>query len=352
MGVEQSQSSHSGYLYIETPNGFFRAGSELQGSVHLYLTQPVHAVELVLKFKTKEKWIINPNPNGTYRQFKHMIIRPQLFAEKTTISQRFPIFRFFEEVTGPGQFSFPFTLKLHENTPGSCTLDDHICIGNITNLLIASVTSTGETVRKYSLPLSIMQSFSQSLSSENTFAVSLGCCRGSGEVALSVTVDKGSYLPGEEIEISVGIDNSEGCVPIGSVTVGLYRTVDVAMDQGAAYVRKSTEKEMVMRKRIPVGQALMAERKVHLRFPVNINSETVSTKGYIMQCFYTIAVCAQLEKGWIMSSESPVLSHRIVIQPVEPVFLAPPAIPVPWNPETLPVTLLSLGDNYDEAIAR
>jgi len=347
MGTSQSQDSHSGYLYIETLTAFFRSGSELQGTVHLYLTQPVHAQELVLKFKTKEKWIINPNPNGTYAQFKTMVIRPQFFAEKTTISHRFPIFRFSGEVTGPGQFSFPFTLKLPANVPGSCNIDDRICIGHITSHLIASVISTGETVRKFHLPLVIMQTFSQSLHSEQTFAVSKGCCGGTGLVAITAAVDKNSYMPGEEIGISVEIDNSAGCVPIRSVTVGLYRIIDVAMVTGAAFIRKSIEKEMVMRRQIPVGQALLAERKVHLRLPVNVNPATVSAKGQTMQCFYTVNVCAQLEKGWLFGSSDPILSHRVIVQPVEPVFLAPPTIAVAWNPEVLPVTLLSLGDNYD-----
>lgn len=166
---------------------------------------------------------------------------------------------------------------------------------------------------------------------------------------MSITVDKDFYTPGEEIGISLEIDNSNGTIPITAVVVGLYRTIDVAMEIGAAYLRKSICKEMVMRKAIPVGQALLAERKLHLKLPVNVNHATVNTKGQTMQCFYSVDVELKLAKGWLCGSSNPYLIHRVTIRPIEPVLLAPPSFPGAWDPNVLPVTQLSLGDSYDGA---
>lgn len=77
MGTAQSQGNLCGSLYIETLHSFFHAGGTVEGTVHLYLAQPVHAQELVLKFKTKEKWIFNHMSHRSYEQFKTAVIRPQ-----------------------------------------------------------------------------------------------------------------------------------------------------------------------------------------------------------------------------------------------------------------------------------
>ena len=64
-----------------------------------------------------------------------------------------------------------------------------------------------------------MQPFSRPLSSANTVVVSKGCCSSTGRVGMSITVDKDFYTPGEDIGISLEIDNSNGTIPIGSVVV-------------------------------------------------------------------------------------------------------------------------------------
>lgn len=50
-----------------------------------------------------------------------------------------------------------------------------------------------------------------------------------------------------------------------------------------------------------------------IELPVNVNPATVN-----------IEVQLKLIKNWLHGSSHPMLSHRVVIRPIEPVLLAPP----------------------------
>lgn len=352
MGGGYSYTNYGGYLHIETNSRNFQAGEAVQGVIHLYLSRPVQIRTLILKFKGVELGMWNPEGTG----YEEIINRAHFHRHCTgrghTISQRFPIFSFNYDFTGPGQFSFPFTFVLPSDIPGSFHLEYGNVYGRITYSLIAIMDGPMDEVEKHSLHIHVNQLMTNpiyGMSDAQLFTVMAGCCSNQGLVELRVLFSKNAFAPGERVELIVEANNTNCRKAIIGFEADLFRTVRITNEFGGTYVEKEFLRMSSHLQRVPPSTSLLGESSVRMGISIDDYRHdilhAVSVHSRYIDCTYSVAVRALIEGG-TCGGDPPQVERHLQIYPRQLPIMQPRYMPDSWNPQLMQSVQFVAGTQY------
>lgn len=226
----RAQFEH-GYIILQTHKPYYEPGEEVTGNIYISLDQPFPGSELEIELKGKEKvaWTVTKRRNNrNYTQ--HIRDKNKL------INFIAPIYSLDTEAMMPGQYNFPFSIKLPHDLPSSiyyCMNSYRRDFALVEYKIKATLKCNKDDIKnmEFSQPLIIRQqpeSDSTPTSDTSTGKVyRCCCCFSNGSVTIETSTEKSIYTPTEVVKLSGHIDNSDCKKDIKKVKVQLMRHVEL-----------------------------------------------------------------------------------------------------------------------------
>ncbi|CAI2370718.1 unnamed protein product [Moneuplotes crassus] len=339
-----------GHIYLETDENHAVSGQELNGRVHLYLTQPFPAASLDIVMKGIEavKWV---SGEGTENKRKHEKIN-------TLTDTRQIIYSFPQSIAMPGQYTFPFRILIPAGLPCSLMFAGTRRSRAMVNYSLFAILKPEENTTleemKYKTDISMREpienirtDFDSCIESKINSWFGL---RKHGEVKLKLKFDKDFYLSNEMVVVQCDIDNSQCKIPIKKIKMSLKQVIKLKSGTGTFLNRYTKWKNYYegIPKREQTGESSKV-MEMNLKFVNgNINRgleeiftlETTditlltkqlqpSTSGTYANISYIVSV--KLYYG-IKSRRSTKCEVPIIIQPCEEEEDAKVEAPEGWSP--------------------
>jgi hypothetical protein len=322
--------SHSAHTYISTESNFYSPGGTISGIINIHSQSAIPAGQLliVLTGIQMTKWL-----DTIHHTAKSSIL--QVF---------YPIWDF-QGTLNKGQFAIPFSLKPPSSMPPSFSYNVNDVLGSITYVLEAVVLDSSK-VYPYQTIIWINSLPDQSLDSnklleQRTFRVNGCCCSKPGITELSVEIPEPAGLMGEEMNISVRIDNTQGKYRVKRLACNLVRYIRLK-DRSTSRGYNRTLTEGVVRTHqdvnIPPGGSESSERLTSISIALKPNLqdlwETPSLESGTVDCEYKIEVALSFDSilgGGDYKVSIPVKIYNGMLS-MNTQFTVPPLISEEWSP--------------------
>lgn len=221
MGLGSSKNKDAriyGDIYLETDMPSYLPGAVITGMIHLNLVKDYPGNKVILKVKGFE--------STRFIDFEHTI--PIEFKDRKIITrQSLEVYDFASPFIQKGQYSFPFSLELPKDLPGSFFQSVERVFGQIHYYLKASLLpSNQKKIPKlvFKRDLTIREPIKADMepfSDFKTLTVSGFCGVGGGTILVKAYFGKKAYYPGETIKIFYEIDNSNNSISVKNVILTL-----------------------------------------------------------------------------------------------------------------------------------
>lgn len=246
-----------GFATVQLPRGTYNPGDQVDGHILLYVTQPVPGSQMVwLQVSGREnthlvQQLINHEDymEGDVKMRKTITKIKQHFSNNYIVNHKFPIHLFNQQFLFPGQYSFPFSLKLPSSLPSS--FDIHFerhgraCHGLVEYKMAVLVEKAGGGAAPAIFGDQIFKVnqafvFDQGASKREVFAeINTCCCCSQGSSRITSYFEKNTYVPKETAYMITEVDNSKSKVPIKSITGSLEKRVKLQAGPYEDFVHKT-----------------------------------------------------------------------------------------------------------------
>ena len=166
--------------------------------------------------------------------------------------------------------------------------------------------------------------------------VSTWCCKPNGYIQLGVNIDKTAYLPGENAEIHLDVDNSKSMVGVKGVWMSLHRTVRLRDSNGDRLVETHRVNSNHTKGRVEAGQEATGANSLLVTFDMESRSgdtmNTATVRSQYIECIYTLNVQLEMDGHCMCCGQKPMLSREVTIYPVLQDRMEVPIAPIGWSP--------------------
>ena len=223
-------------ILIKLENQFYYPGDTIKGNIYIDIENNIISPGLELIIKGKEILKANPeiyeeeddnnientgnnkydNLNQPYKYYDNI----EIFKSNISITN--------EQEIKKGKYTFPFTTKLPNSIPGTCIIYDKNIYGEVYYYIKIKGLDSNRIKIKKAIPLIIRQNISdfkykKSNSLTKTFPKFCCCKKGNGKLNLEITNDY--FLIGEKLKININVDNREGKLEGGPISIYLYKKI-------------------------------------------------------------------------------------------------------------------------------
>ena len=223
-------------ILIKLENQFYYPGDTIKGNIYINIENNIISPGLELIIKGKEILKANPeifeeeddnnientgndkynNLNQPYKYYDNI----EIFKSNISITN--------EQEIKKGKYTFPFTTKLPNSIPGTCLIYDKNILGEVYYYIKIKGLDSNRIKIKKAIPLIIRQNISdfkykKSNSLTKTFPKFCCCKKGNGKLNLEITNDY--FLIGEKLKININVDNREGKLEGGPISIYLYKKI-------------------------------------------------------------------------------------------------------------------------------
>lgn len=344
MMVFQHFGAHND-IFIHTEKQQYCGGEVVRGTVSLSVSAALSVESVNIKLAgyeqaefaytvtrsvpapTKE----NPGATRMYTEVRHA-------KELRTFFKRKYVLYAVRSTLVAGCFQFPFQFTLDANLPGTFTLSSggpSSTQATVHYEVRAEVQVPGmfESNLKHYQELLICQPLQQAVMSSDTYKeskVTFLCCIPKGNVSLAATIDKNAYVPGEQVMLSLIVDNSMSKVDLESFTFRLERRI-VLYAQGQVH----TQTEVISKTKCGgIDKGDRAERTMAVQLPFRTEP---STSAQLVRCAYSLIV--ELSVPW--SPNVRVTRPVQIYAATQPSYSAHPTMPQEWHPQVMPMVDLN-----------
>ena len=232
-------------IIIKLENKFYYAGDTIKGSIYAKIENNIKCPGLELKIKGKEILKANPeieneeeeeedeNNEDIHKKELENLENPYKYYDNIDII-KYKIFLTNKQELQTGNYIFPFTIKLPNSLSGSCLIYDKNIIGEIYYYIkIKGEDQNGKIIKEYT-PLIIRQNRSnfqyKTLNSIIKTFPNFCCCK-KGKVKLNCEITNDYFFIGENIKVNINVDNKEGKLEGGPLTLFLYKKITLHPNQ-------------------------------------------------------------------------------------------------------------------------
>lgn len=338
MGGKQGR----GQIYVSTPeNSTVIAGESINCTAHLILNDKIKSPSLRMVFKGKEEATFQGDgvkkAKNNIIEFSETLLDPSL------------------NLLNPGAYSFPFTIELPNDLPGTFNAKMKRFEARIEYEVKVELIERREFICKdkvFIIVEQVLGSNRQSILKTQTDRLVCCDCINKGTCNVSAHVDKHAYLPGETARLWMEVDNSKASKNLVSIGVILWRVIRlISTDKQVGLFKKSVFSTN-LNVNIRANSDPLKNKDLCIDIPIcskdtNIE-QCVTTIGKAVQCRYFIEISTDF--GSCMSR---------VVEFEIPLIVAPKAIevvlpsaPEDWNPMEMPVMNISIGPQNVSIIDR
>lgn len=335
------QGNGSNQIFIHTDKQQYYSGETVTGQVMLAVPSSLSLDSLNVKITGFEQAEFNytvtktvPAPTRENPSATRMVTEVRRASQTNSFFKRKYVLYAAKSTLFGGNFCFPFQFRLDQNLPGTFSLSSRSssdASAKVYYEVRAEVAVPGffEPNLKHYQEILVCQPLQQQLMSSDTYKetnVTFLCCIPKGTVSLAATIDKNAYVPGEQVMLSLIVDNSQSKVNLEDFSFKLVRSI-VLSAQGQTHYESAT---VVKTKCGGVAKGERAERRMAVQLPPRTEP---STNSKLVKCSYSLSV--ELHVPW-----SPNVK---VSQPVQvyaaplPTYSAVLALPPDWNAQTMPM---------------
>jgi len=302
-------NSSNSVITIQLDSRFVSVGNPLSGNVHCELSSPLDAGVLDLELTGTEmcEWrdiLPTKEPirqKGTRRVAQHVVSLCTLDGEEYS----------------PGSYSFPFEFPVPETFPASFFIKQPPCTeAEVWYSVVAYLKCDDWVVKSEPEYLTVGSRPAVIKSLEESVSASMltWCFFSQGEAHLTVHIDKNAYKPGEIMQISLEIDNSESKLDITSVSATLSRRIRLRSNTGRSTISSQTISSCSSDHSVCAGESSsqkLLQLPVKLTFPGIKKAPTV--KGMNIECVYFLTVSAETGGAFMCCGGLPEVVREVVI---------------------------------------
>jgi hypothetical protein len=341
-------------LIIQLENASCFNGQELHGIIHLILESPLSDSTLFLSFIGLEE---------TYWEETRIKTSEKANGDKTVSHRgrkqicnfRYPLFSFDRGLL-PGGYSFPFSLVLPTNIPGTFAYSLGTTHASITYRLHASLDCHGSKPIVGDCPVKIRQAAlgcNTNLNQYKCAKMKTWCCKDQGLCKINVSYPQDAYHPSQVASFYAEIDNSLSKLCVNSVFCRFQYKIRLRSNGGATeFIRRNVIVEEIPVKIAPGANLLNdlgVEIKLNLPARRQLLENMYSTKGALIECMYTNVVGAQMDGTCMCCGDKPSVESVMYIVPnMIIVPTAPPQPPPDWNPQVYSEVRCQYDGKYEE----
>ena len=351
-----NKQHNCGSIVVRTHQPYYYAGDTVSGTVYLDLVDKFPGKKINLKIKGKEKC-----------KFVTSHIEHEEEVEKTVFTDRFgktvcyrhklPLFKSHEDEIEPGQYQFPFTMKLKEDIPSTYNNSGDDWYAKVYYKLIVSLEnkededlSLENDIPMIIRPKPVPEEDEESEKYKKKISLFKFCCLSAGELKVKAKFDKDSYTPGEEAYVKVKLKNEEGQVPIDGIELSLVNEINMKSKCGhSKRIVKILKTESF--EGIGAGEDTPDDEPRKIRMDLVAPGKTMepSTDGefvksdYFLKLRFLASGCACIYNGTISQD---ILMHAEL--PKESNFYTYTQPPEGWNPKNMEEVDLVATDEFAE----
>ncbi|CAG9331961.1 unnamed protein product [Blepharisma stoltei] len=333
-------SSVKGGMHIQLESRCLQTGSEATGAINVMLQETLPPCTLMLQFKGVEKthWVerYSDAPDAD-RSHWHLKSESAHFnGHQIIINVRYPIYHWNCNVP-PGSYTFPFSLRLPHQLPGSFTFSKGSTHASIEYHFKSKFILPNRKKLKDKVEVHIyekIEAFSTNIVLEETIPLE-GCCTNKGTFYFKSKFSQDAYTPDQVASAIIEADNTYGNLKITHLACTLWRTVRLRVVTSTWFTK---EKILEVRTRgVGIGEKLSESDAVFLNLDLpsvrHLIGSKFSTTGSIIECMYSLDSHAILEGCSLCGGENPSIEIPMIIYAM---YAHPPRqieIPQGWNPQ-------------------
>ncbi|CAK76379.1 unnamed protein product (macronuclear) [Paramecium tetraurelia] len=325
--------SEFGGIMIRTEKSLYFAGDVVKGNIYLHIIKPGYhgnVVQFSIVGKEKTQWTTGSGKHRRTHYGKNVFHRDAVVINT-----------FLDENLMVGQFVFPFELHLPSNLPGSFQYA-HAVLASLNYKVKARVISTSKSINdiKNKQEIIIREPIKEILqvsSKQETANLTTWCCKKQGSSSISAKVEKNLYFPGEFVQITYDIDNSDCKLNIENVDVIIVNRLNIKSNSGSqchlefqlsALSQNGLQKGLKIQPASQIGCSLQL---VNTKQPQIVL--TPSTTGNFVNSSYYVKILPNFE-GCTCCSSKPIVLVPITLLAVLPNdYLEPIQQPENWQPQ-------------------
>lgn len=325
-------------IYIHTDKQQYYAGEVVTGRIMLSVVNPLHVDGIYLKLEGHEHVEFDAARTRTIQEANGQQ-RTEHYTVRVSDTQRFFRRRYciYQQkcTLAGGNFVFPFTFPLDSRLPGTFEISKGRAFsqyfgGDISYRVEAEVAIPGMLKPNlyHCQDILICEPLRTQMMTTNSYKeskVTFLCCIPKGQVAMSATIDRNAYGPGDVVQLHLTVDNSASTVNLEALSLKLVRTI-----KGYAGMDSYRDCETVAKTRTPGLKAGdRADRQIQMVLP---HDAEPSTDGRLVKCAYELSVV--LKVPW---SPDVVITQPVQIYaPQRTTYVANLQYPANWNPNVFP----------------
>ncbi|CAD8062611.1 unnamed protein product [Paramecium sonneborni] len=324
--------SEFGGIMIRTEKSLYFAGDIVKGNIYLHIIKPGYhgnIVQFSIVGKEKTQWTTGSGKHRTTHYGKNVFHRDAVVINT-----------FLDENLMVGQFVFPFELHLPPNLPGSFTYH-HATLASLNYKVKARVISTSKSINdiKNKQEIIIREPIKEILqvsSKQETANLTTWCCKQQGVSSISATVQKNLYFPGEFVQITYEVDNSNCKLNIENVDIMIVNKLNLRSNSGSQ-CHLEFNLNALSHNGVQQGQKIQPSQSKGISLQL-INSQyllalTPSTTGNFVNSSYYVKIIPNFE-GCTCCSSKPIVLVPITVLAVLPQDYAQPIVqPENWQPQ-------------------
>ena len=329
---------------MQIQNNSCVGGEEISGWVYINLTLSVPPSTLSLVFKGKEKTTWEDRYSKTYNEGGVKVTREVTKVrrgKKPICSFTYPLYTFTSDIY-PGGFSLPFTFRLPQNVPGSFAYSSGPTAASVSYKLSAKLMNSQNMNLKGCSHIKIRQpdyNYRIAVEDHKEAKMSTWCCINKGICRMHVSHRQNSYTPSQRADFTVHVDNTESKLTVQAIQASLVFSMLLKDKKNRTkFVKESIIKNSVC-VNIPSGSALLASSGMEMSLDFlavkGCLDERYTTKGEIIEGYYTIVVEAYMDGNCMCCGDSPTVVTPMFIAPDACIYYQLPPAPPGWNPTVL-----------------
>ncbi|CAD8174482.1 unnamed protein product [Paramecium octaurelia] len=325
--------SEFGSMMIRTEKSVYFAGDVVKGNIYLHIIKPGYhgnVVQFSIVGKEKTQWTSGQKQSRTTHHGKNLFHR-----------DTFVIHTFLNQNQMVGQYVFPFELHLQPNLPGSFE-SRYGVLASLNYKVKARIVSASKSINdvKHKQDIILRQPIKEILqvsSKQVTANLTTWCCKQQGSSTISAKVEKNLYIPGEFVQITYDIDNSDCKLNIENIDVNIVNRLTLKSNSGTQFVRdyplnglshKGIQKGLKIQ---PTSSSECSIEVANTKTPGFVI--TPSASGHLVNSTYYVKIIPNFE-GCTCCSSSPILLVPITMLTVlSKDQLEPIVQPENWQPQ-------------------
>lgn len=326
MGGQQGKPG----VQVALSNPTVIAGQHISGTVNFILPVSINSLSVIFKLCGKE--INSFNEEGKDYRGKVKILNYSSI-----------LYTSYNNLVKSGSYSLPFKISIPPTIPGTFEAKNSKFTAKISYFVKAELKEKNNIIAKNKIPVIIKQIINAdriSILGSSSAVVRCCDCFIKGETLMDAHLDKNAYLPGEEIHLSVSIDNTRNTVTMKNIQVRLVRQIRLISNLNMTALKKKSLYKKNFKVNIPPGDRLIDDKILNLTIPLVFKRTDLflssTTQGRIIQCLYKVEVYTHF--GCFMSS-GPKIECIFMIYPTEAIMPQASA-PEEWNPVEMPEAVM------------